>query len=621
MAGRPLRRARLLANPARQPAQEAWVARFPQHHFDHPAPKAGEVRTHFNLHTGGYTIDTKQESHRKGRKVTSWKMRDATTKALVVRGAVFKFAPAGHREFLEGPKEGRRNVHAWVYGTESYEPVNLSQGWRPCRYSKDPPCFVDMATGQCLPNDRSIDVYLGSIDNRDPVTGKPKPSRYKGGKALPWAPVAYWRPAAKRNPNEYTKAQYPYEVFYQRKVKGKITSGSVPIATREEAEACVRGMKRSPETVEAFIRKRNPDAILAAQTAEEEAARQWAKRHKASQQSVLAEIGAEHGWTYRGRNTLESGDTRLSVLRRGGRWFVEQGPIEDPSQHRGKYGGTVASLLHGPDGKVAHSTERAALRTAIAFMRQRARRNPIQNPYLSKFIPPGGKGYQYVYSEEDVALRHAKKAQRIEALKHKEAQLRQAIERDVAKGDDTALAAGLILATYERPGNPGSAKEGHYGVTGWECRHLSVDGRKAVIDYIGKSGVHQTKEVDNPTLVRALSRKAKGCTRRGGKLMRVSASAVNRYLDSFDISSKDLRTFGANTEMQKELRLARRAGPDLSTLKSRDVRRVLKAEFNAALGVVAGRLGHTTSVLRKQYLVSSIEPTYLESGSIVQTFA
>lgn len=248
-------------------------------------------------------------------------------------------------------------------------------------------------------------------------------------------------------------------------------------------------------------------------------------------------------------------------------------------------------------------------------------RRLVANPYLHKFIPPGGKGYQYVYSEEDVAQRHAKKAQRIEALKRKEASLRAAVKRDVAAGNDAALAVGLILATYERPGNPGSAKAGHYGVTGWECRHLSTDKRKAVIDYIGKSGVHQTKTVKEPYLVEALAAKARQCgKRKGSKLLPVSASAVNRYLDTFDVSAKDLRTFGANTEMQRELKRARAAGPDLSTLKPRDVKKTLKAEFTAALGVVASRLGHTTSVLRKQYLVSTVEPTYLETGAVVQTF-
>lgn len=248
-------------------------------------------------------------------------------------------------------------------------------------------------------------------------------------------------------------------------------------------------------------------------------------------------------------------------------------------------------------------------------------RQLVRNPYLHKFIPPGGKTYQYVYSEEDVAARHAKKAQKIEALKSKEKALRNAVKRDVAAGDDTALAVGLILTTYERPGNAESAKAGHYGVTGWECRHLSVDGKKAVIDYIGKSGVHQTKTVRDAWLVQALADKQKGCKRKGGKLLTVSAAAVNRYLDTFDVSAKDLRTFGANTEMQRELTAMRAAGPRLETLKPRDVAKTLKAEFMAALATVAGRLGHTTSVLRKQYLVAGIEPAYLQDGTVLRTFS
>ena len=66
------------------------------------------------------------------------------------------------------------------------------------------------------------------------------------------------REAKMKNPDKYAKAQYPYEVYYQRKVKGKIKSGSVPLASMSEAKACVQGMKRSPDVIEAFIRKRNP---------------------------------------------------------------------------------------------------------------------------------------------------------------------------------------------------------------------------------------------------------------------------------------------------------------------------------------------------------------------------
>lgn len=61
-----------------------------------------------------------------------------------------------------------------------------------------------------------------------------------------------------RNPNEYTKAQYPYEVYYQKTAKGKVRTGSVPVASMAEAKECVQGMKRSPQVIEAFVRKRNP---------------------------------------------------------------------------------------------------------------------------------------------------------------------------------------------------------------------------------------------------------------------------------------------------------------------------------------------------------------------------
>lgn len=311
---------------------------------------------------------------------------------------------------------------------------------------------------------------------------------------------------ARMNPNEYTKAQYPYEVFYQRKVKGKITSGSVPIATREEAEACVRGMKRSPETVEAFIRKRNP-------------------------------------------------------------------------------------------------------------------RRLVQNPYKDKILLPSGN-IQYVYGEEDVAKRQREKAQRIEGFKNREKALLRAVKRDVAKGDDTALAIGLIMTTYERPGNAESAKDGHYGVTGWECRHLSKEGKSAVaLDYVGKSGVQQHKVVSDPALVRALLARQRACKRRGERLLDTSPSSINRYLADYGVRAKDLRTFGANVEMQAELTRLRKAGPRLSSLKPRDLKRTLKAEFMAAVATVAGKMGHTTTMLRRQYLVKEMEPTYIATGRVVKSFA
>jgi len=250
-------------------------------------------------------------------------------------------------------------------------------------------------------------------------------------------------------------------------------------------------------------------------------------------------------------------------------------------------------------------------------------RNPhnlVVNPYKEKILLPSGN-VQYVYSEQDIAKRHAEKAQRIEQLKSREQRLRSAVKEGTEAGDPVAMAVALIMATYERVGNTESAADGHYGVTGWEARHAKVEGSKVRIDYVGKSGVEQSKVIDQPWLVAALTKRLRKCKRKSDRLVPVSASAVNRYLDDYDVSAKDLRGYGANTEMQRELTRARKKGPALVTLKPKDVIKTLKSEFNAALAVVAAKLGHTTSVLRKQYLVQDMEPLYTESGAVLRSFA
>lgn len=414
---------------------------------------------------------------------------------------------------------------------------------------------------------------------------------------------------ARMNPNEYTKAQYPYEVFYQRKVKGKITSGSVPIATREEAEACVRGMKRSPETVEAFIRKRNPRGPSKTSTRAKKAIDKTSQAYQ--QRQAARGFGG-----YTKMDPCSACGKRRAVepcigIDEGGKcpesskWVGDAICMQCINVERRKAGLHAVDVYGDP-------------------LVSKAKRNPrrlVQNPYKDKILLPSGN-IQYVYGEEDVAKRQREKAQRIEGFKAREEALLRAVKRDVAKGDDTALAIGLIMTTYERPGNTESAKDGHYGVTGWECRHLSKEGKSAVaLDYVGKSGVQQHKVVSDPALVRALLARQRACKRKGERLLDTSPSSINRYLADYGVRAKDLRTFGANVEMQAELTRLRKAGPRLSSLKPRDLKRTLKAEFMAAVATVAGKMGHTTTMLRRQYLVKEMEPTYIATGRVVKSFA
>lgn len=187
-----------------------YNAAMPNDHFSRPKRRPEDVRTHYNLNTGGYTVDRwgkvargkcRGQSVRPG--APRWLCDDDQTQELLLQRAYSGFDRTGHRKYLESFKvcgvdasgnpirAGVRNVHAHVYGIPSDAAIDVNDGtWRRARYSADPPCFVDMETGQCLPNDGSIDVFLASAPNtqaRQTYCTKRKPPAM--------LPTMYWRPS------------------------------------------------------------------------------------------------------------------------------------------------------------------------------------------------------------------------------------------------------------------------------------------------------------------------------------------------------------------------------------------------------------------------------------------
>lgn len=238
-----------------------------------------------------------------------------------------------------------------------------------------------------------------------------------------------------------------------------------------------------------------------------------------------------------------------------------------------------------------------------------------------------GKTTVYVYSERQVANRHREKAERLEDFKPALTELRAQVKKDLDANDPkknlVALAVGLIDATYERVGNEDSADKGHYGVTGWLRKHVTFKGKRAVIRYVGKSGVKHEKSVDDETLVGALK---KCCGDKDGEeavlslgKYAVTSDDVNKYLKPYGITAKDLRGLHANREMQERLRAIRSKGPKLPRLrKERDP--ILKEEFKKALEGAAEAVGHEPATLRKQYLVPGIEEAYMKDGTVPRDF-
>lgn len=221
----------------------------------------------------------------------------------------------------------------------------------------------------------------------------------------------------------------------------------------------------------------------------------------------------------------------------------------------------------------------------------------------------------YEYSDRQVADRNRGKAERIEKLRKSMDRLRTRVRRDVKSADekarDAAAAVALMDETFERVGNPESAKEGHFGVTTWRVKQITFGKGGATIRYVGKSGVDQKKKIS--AALASVLRKIVADKKPGDCALSVSAADVNAYLKPFGISAKDIRGFHANTTMKEELRKARR-GRLPEDPKEREKK--LKDEFDAALEAAAERVGHEPSTLKSQYLVPGLEDAYKKDGTV-----
>jgi DNA topoisomerase IB len=230
----------------------------------------------------------------------------------------------------------------------------------------------------------------------------------------------------------------------------------------------------------------------------------------------------------------------------------------------------------------------------------------------------------YLYSERQIANRNKEKAERIQKLRGGIEKLRTKVKKDLKSKDQetarTALAVALMDHTYERVGNEESASEGHFGVTGWQRKHVSFSNGGATIKYVGKSGVKHEKKVTDASIRSALkdaydSMEGEDTCLLEWKDGKVTAEKVNAYLEPFDITAKDIRGLHANEEMRTKLKAVRAKKKLPEDKKERE--KQLKDEFKEALEQTAECVGHEPSTLKSQYLVPGLEDNYLKDGTII----
>jgi len=214
--------------------------------------------------------------------------------------------------------------------------------------------------------------------------------------------------------------------------------------------------------------------------------------------------------------------------------------------------------------------------------------------------------------------RRTKKIKSVRHLAQNIHKLRNAVRTDLRSDDEkkrlTALAVALMDKTAERVGNESSAREhGHFGVTGFRNNHVEVNGNNVKIDYVGKSGVKQSKSFSDKAIADAIKKCKGNCKNKNDNILttsdgfKIRANRVNQYLERFDITAKDIRGYSANKMMQDYLTKTKKP----STPEER------KKVFLEGLKKVAERVGHGKNTLRLHYLLPNVEKTYINSGRVI----
>jgi len=217
---------------------------------------------------------------------------------------------------------------------------------------------------------------------------------------------------------------------------------------------------------------------------------------------------------------------------------------------------------------------------------------------------------------DEEKVRRQKKTKSVRHLAGQIHKLRSKVTKDLKADDEklrmTALAVAIIDKTAERVGNESSAKDGHYGVTGFQNSHITVSGNEVSLKYVGKSGVEHEKSFTDKTMAKMLKECKGRCKNKNAPVMmtsdgfKIRPDKVNRYLKEFGVTAKDIRGYAANTLVEKMLKNSK--APSDKEERKKKFREVLKS--------VAEKVGHQQATLKMHYLLPGVEEAYVKSGKV-----
>jgi DNA topoisomerase-1 len=231
---------------------------------------------------------------------------------------------------------------------------------------------------------------------------------------------------------------------------------------------------------------------------------------------------------------------------------------------------------------------------------------------------------QYLYHQNHVRRQDAKKFRRVikfaEALPKMRGMVAASL-REPDLGRDSVMACILrILSTcFIRPGSHVYAHEnGSFGIATLRPRHVKVKGDLVEMDFPGKSGVRQFRQIKDRKVAKVVKRLLNHPSREvfkyqngNGEFVNVTRAHINAYIREVmgeNFSAKDFRTWAGTLVCACALA---RVGTEIVEKPTSRKRKVV-----AAIKETAEALGNTPAVCRSSYICPEIINSF-ETGKII----
>lgn len=236
---------------------------------------------------------------------------------------------------------------------------------------------------------------------------------------------------------------------------------------------------------------------------------------------------------------------------------------------------------------------------------------------------------QYVYSSRFKMKRENKKFQQLVKISERITKLNHQISKDLDLPKYTmdkmcAIVLRIMNICNFRGGNKKNEKlYKHHGVTTLHKKHVEFRRGEVIIDFIGKKGVQNVCSIKNPEIIGLL----KDLYRRSSKTdpylfsvkgedgedVTVTLQDVNKYLEPYDITSKDLRTWNANIIFLRNLHTVskiyvkfHRAMKEKGKFTEKKDLTLRKKILRSAIEKTARALHNTPAICKASYLLKSM---------------